>query len=150
MRIRKLLLAAMIAGVASGDVIAQEFRGTIAGTVTDTSGGVIAGASVEARNIDTGATAKTTTNSSGTYVLPFLAIGHYKITASQTGFKNSVQNDVELRITDRIQVDFKMEVGATSEQVTVSAGTGSARNRRRFARPGDRYEGRDGCAGAGP
>lgn len=50
-------------------------------------------------------------------MLSFLAIGHYKITASQTGFKNSVQNDVELRVTDRIEVDFKMEVGAASEQV---------------------------------
>jgi hypothetical protein len=124
MKIGKFLAAAVLAGLFAAVSLAQEFRGTITGTVTDPSGAVVAGAKVEARNIDTNTVATTTTNSSGSYVLPFLAIGHYNITASSMGFKNAVQNNVELRVTDRIQVDFKMEVGASSEQVTVSAEAG--------------------------
>jgi hypothetical protein len=104
--------------------MAQEFRGTITGTVTDTTGSLVANANIEARNVDTNIIVRTTTNASGQYVLPFLAIGHYTVSAVAPGFKKGVQDNVELRVSDRIQVDFKLEVGAVSEQVTVTADPG--------------------------
>jgi hypothetical protein len=53
--------------------------------------------------------------------LPFLAIGHYNVSAASTGFKGAIQNNIELRVTDHVQVDFKLEMGAATEQVTVAA-----------------------------
>jgi hypothetical protein len=110
----------LLVGCASG----QEFRGTVTGTVTDSQGAVMAGANIEARNLETDTVARTTTNSSGAYVLPFLGIGHYSVSASVAGFKKSMQSNIELRVTDRVQVDFKMEIGAVNEQVTVQAQAG--------------------------
>ena len=103
--------------------LAQEFRGTIAGTVTDPPEphGRRQRRSPQPRN---GAVIKATTNSAGDYVLPFLSIGHYKVTASQAGFKSGVKNDVEIRVADHVEVDFAMEIGAATEQVTVSAQAG--------------------------
>ena len=108
-----------ILAVCAVPVSGQEFRGTLTGTVTDTQGAVVAGASIEARNVETNTALKTTTNPSGVYVLPFLTIGHYNVSASAPGFKRAVRNDIELRVTDRVQIDFTMEVGAVSDQVTV-------------------------------
>src|SRR5215472_12385290 len=114
-------MAAVLAGLTSITAFSQEFRGTITGTVTDSSGAVVADANIEAQNIETNSVERTKTNSSGLYVLPFLAIGHYNISASATGFKKGVRNNIELRVSDRVQLDFKMELGAVSEEVTVSS-----------------------------
>src|ERR1700722_19927792 len=111
-KIPKLSCAAILVGIVAGAAFAQEFRGTIAGTVTDPSGAVVGGAKIEARSIETNTVERTTTNGSGSYVLPFLAIGHYDISAAAPGFKSGVQKNIELRVTDRVQLDFKMEVGA--------------------------------------
>ena len=121
MNARRLAQAAVLAGLISITAFAQEFRGSITGAVTDSSGAVVADANIEAQNIDTNSVERTRTNSSGLYVLPFLAIGHYNLSASATGFKKAVRNNIELRVSDRVQVDFKMEIGAVSEEVTVSA-----------------------------
>ncbi len=61
---------------------AQEFRGTITGSVTDPSGAAVPGVRVEARNIDTSAVTPATTNQSGIYTIPFLVPGTYTLTAS--------------------------------------------------------------------
>src|SRR5258708_38504807 len=59
--------------------------------------------------------------SPGLYVLPFVSPGVYSVTVSATGFKSSVRNKVELGISERLQLDFHLEIGAIAEQVTVSA-----------------------------
>jgi hypothetical protein len=102
---------------------AQEFRGTITGTVTDQQGASIAGAEIEARSLETNTTQKTTTNASGLYVIPYLSGGRYSVSASAAGFKQDVRSSVELRLGDRMQIDFTMQVGGTSEKVTVTAET---------------------------
>ncbi len=105
----------------SGLLSGQEFRGTFTGTITDAAGGVIPGAKVDVRNTETNVSESATTNESGVYVLPFLTIGHYDITASAQGFKQAVKKGVDLRVGDRVQLDFKMELGAVTEQVTVTS-----------------------------
>ena len=71
------VLAPIVCAVA----MAQESRGTITGTVSDPQGAAIPGAAVTARNQGTNLEAKTTTNESGVYVLPFLNTGTYTVTA---------------------------------------------------------------------
>ena len=94
--------------------------GAITGTITDAQNALIAGAMVEAKNLDTGTVVRTTSNSNGIYVLPYLAVGHYDITVSASGLKQSVRGNVELRVGDRLQLDFAMQLGAVSEQVSVT------------------------------
>ena len=111
------VLAPFVCAVA----MAQESRGTITGTVSDPQGAAIPGAAVAARNQGTNLEAKTTTNESGVYVLPFLNTGTYTITATISGFKTAVKDRVDVGLNQRLQIDFKMEVGGITEQVTVSA-----------------------------
>ena len=114
----KLFLSILLACAVS---MAQESRATLTGTVTDPSGAAVPGATVIARHVATNAETKTTTNETGLYVLPFLNTGDYTVTATQTGFKTGIKQEVQLSISDRRQLDFQLEVGGTSEQVTVSA-----------------------------
>ncbi len=102
-------------------LLAQESRATITGTVVDPQGAAIPGASVAARQLATNVETRTTASDAGLYVLPFLNTGAYAVTASAPGFKAAVRDRLELAIGERQQLDFKLEVGAISEQVTVVA-----------------------------
>ena len=104
-------------------IAAQENRATIVGTVVDQNGGVIPNAAIKATNTETNAVTTTTSNESGIYTLPFLPVGKYQITATATGLKTTRRDNVELRVGDRIQLDFAMEVGSVSETVTVISET---------------------------
>ena len=108
-----LLLAAPLWG--------QEFRGTITGTVVDSAGALVAQAQIEARNVDTAAAATARSNEAGLYAIPFLLPGTYTVTASAKGFKQAVRERVELHSGDKVQTDLRLEVGPTSESVTVTA-----------------------------
>jgi outer membrane receptor protein involved in Fe transport len=103
----------------TGASAAQEFRATITGTVTDPQGAVIPKVRIEAKNLETGAVITTQTNESGIYVLPFVPTGWYQLSASLEGFKRAVRDKVELRVGDRLRVDFQLELGGVTEQVTV-------------------------------
>jgi hypothetical protein len=102
-------------------VAAQEYRGTITGTVTDVSGGAVPNAEVSARNAATSAVITARANETGVYTIPFLLPGTYDVSATANGFKQAVRKDVELHAGDKFQADLKLEVGATSETVTVTA-----------------------------
>lgn len=102
---------------------AQETRGSIVGRVLDSSGAVIPGVSVRATNTATNVTVSTQSNAQGNYDLPYLLPGAYRLTAEQAGFKTFSREGIELRISERISIDIPMEVGAVSEQVTVTAET---------------------------
>lgn len=116
-----LLTATIALFLASAIAFAQENRATIVGTVTDPQGGVIPNATVKATNVETNSVTTTTSNESGLYTLPFLPIGKYQISATASGLKTSLRDNIELRVGDRIQLDFKMEVGAVSETITISS-----------------------------
>lgn len=100
---------------------AQEFRGTISGTVTDSTGAVIPGAQVVIRETATGTTSKTVSNNSGQYVVPFLLPGNYSITAEKKGFKTSVRKGIALNATTHLIIDLEMQVGSAEQTVTVTA-----------------------------
>jgi len=102
---------------------AQETRGTILGRVTDASGSVIPGVTIRATNIATNVSVTTQSNAEGTYELPFLIPGTYRLTAEQTGFKTFDRDGIQVRIADRLTIGISMDVGQITERVTVSAET---------------------------
>ena len=102
-------------------LLAQEFRGTISGAVADPTGGRVANAKISATETRTGATAEAKSDSSGTYSIPFLAPGTYKLTAEVAGFKKYVREDIQLGPGDHPVIDIPLEVGDVSQSVSVVA-----------------------------
>src|SRR5437016_5918699 len=102
-------------------VSAQDTRGSISGTITDSQAAVVAGASVVVANIDTGTITRLTSNRTGYYEAPFLLPGSYSITVEMAGFKKSVRTGVTLTLSEQLQINIQLEVGGTTESLTVSA-----------------------------
>lgn len=109
--------------VAAVPATAQIDTGAIVGTVRDSSGAVLPGVTVSATLEATGVTQTTVTNDAGQYVFPSLRVGRYRVEAELAGFKRGVQQDVQLRVQDRREVGFTLELGAVTEAVTVSGRT---------------------------
>ena len=93
--------------------------GGLGGTVTDSSGAVIAGASVTLKNADTGAILTTTTTTSGTFQFTLLKPGNYTVTVSHEGFKQ-VSQPTAVLLGQIAVANVQLEVGATTETVTVT------------------------------
>ncbi len=100
---------------------AQEFRGTISGTVADQTGAVVPGASVEVRETSTGAVSRTTSDNTGQYVVPFLLPGQYSITVTKSGFQKLTRSGIALQSQEHLTVNLNLTVGAASQTVTVTA-----------------------------
>src|SRR6267378_1763060 len=100
---------------------AQTTNGSIEGSVTDPSGGAVAGASVTARNMDTGLTQATTTTQAGIYSLPNLPPGRYSVTVEAPNLKKYAQEGVTVTTGTAIALNILMQLGAVSESVTVTA-----------------------------
>jgi len=92
---------------------AQRTTGDISGDVTDASGAVVPNVSITAENVGTGQSRSATTTNSGSYRIPELPIGTYKVTATAAGFKTTVQN-AQVVAGGVIHADFKLPVGETS------------------------------------
>jgi hypothetical protein len=105
--------------VVSQIIHAQVDTGAIAGTIKDSSGAVVVGARVKITQTDTGITSVLATNSDGFYSAPALHIGKYDISASAAGFTTENKKDIELRVQDRLNVDFTLSPGETTTVVTV-------------------------------
>ena len=101
--------------LAIGSAVGQEFRGTITGTVTDPNGAIVSGASVTVKNVGTNVSSTVTTNDSGAYTVPFLAPGTYNISATGSGFKTSVRENLTVQVDDRLTIDLQLEIGAAAE-----------------------------------
>jgi len=93
----------------------------IAGTVRDASGLAVPGAEVTATQTDTGLVRTTITSSDGTWVLPSLPVGPYRVDIKKEGFSAYVQSGIVLQVDTAPTVDVTLKVGAVSEQVQVEA-----------------------------
>ncbi len=107
-----LLLPAVTAG-------AQEFRGSLTGRVTDSTGAALVGAAVSVKNVETNIVNSTTTNDDGVYNFPLLQPGKYQLSVRQQGFKAAQRENIELRVADKLTLDVKLEVGAATESVQI-------------------------------
>src|SRR2546423_462059 len=104
--------------------MAQATTGTLRGVVADPAGGVISGATVTAKNENTGTeSAPVTTSGEGVYEIPALSPGKYTVTAEAQGFKRSVSTNVDVKIGIVNPLDVKLEAGNIAETVTVTANT---------------------------
>lgn len=119
--VNKHVLAIAIALVFAGALPAQEFRGTFSGTLTDAQGAAVAGAKIVAVETRTGAKSETVSDASGAYTIPFLTPGEYEITVEVPGFKKVVRQGLTLSIGEHPVIDMRLEVGAMTEAVTVTA-----------------------------
>ena len=104
-------------------LLAQTFRGTILGTVTDFSGAVLPGAKVTVHQVATGLERTTQTSADGSYAIPELPIGSYTVTISSTGFQTSVTKNVVVDVATQRRVDAELSTGAVSQIVEVSGET---------------------------
>jgi hypothetical protein len=121
-----LILSALLMLSGSPAAYGQVDRATLEGTVTDSSGSVIVGASVKTVAVDTGLTEEQRTNAKGYYHIPGLAVGGYTVTVTNTGFQTKMVDGVILRVGQTRTLDVALEVGTISEQVEVHASTGPA------------------------
>jgi hypothetical protein len=99
--------------------MAQTTTGSIIGLVTDSTGAAVPNATVTVTRVDTGIATKTTTNSSGNYVVTPLQSGPYSVTVEAQNFKKSVSGGITLNVQDRIAVNVTLEVGQVTETVEV-------------------------------
>src|SRR5436309_4897837 len=104
----------------SASLLAQTFRGTILGTVTDPQGAVVEGAKVTVHNIDTGLERITVTSADGSYSIPELPVGTYTVTVTQSGFQTAVTSNVAVNVATQKRVDVTFRTGQVSEKVEVS------------------------------
>jgi hypothetical protein len=96
-------------------------RSQFNGTVTDSAGGVLVGATVIATNVETNVASKATTTEAGVYVLPYLPNGIYRLRVEAQGFRPAQAEQVTLRAAQTLTLDFKLDVDAITEALTVSA-----------------------------
>ncbi len=102
---------------------AQVDTGTILGTVTDTSGAAVRGATVTMVNEGTNATLATTTGSNGEYKFTPVKIGSYRVTASFQGFQTVAQKNITVNVGENVVADFVLKPGNITETVEVAATT---------------------------
>jgi hypothetical protein len=117
---RYLALVAMIAAMAAA-VAAQDFRGTIEGTVADSTGGVLPGVTVTVTNASTGVEQHVVTDEAGRYRVLYLNPGTYTVSAEISGFKKFVRLDNDVRVAEITRVDVTLEAGGVTETVSVTA-----------------------------
>ncbi len=111
-----VMLAAMFLTVSS---LAQ--TGSIAGTVTDSTGAVVQGAEVTAHNTATNESHQAKSSDTGSYSIPDLQVGPYEITVRKEGFKAFHLPNIQLTVAQAVTVNASLSAGATTEEVTVRA-----------------------------
>ncbi len=95
--------------------------GAVTGTLSDASGAVIAGATVKVTHETTGETRTVTSHKDGTFLVPLLPPGSYRLEASSRGFKTLVRTGIQVFVTEKQDVHLTLEVGSASETVEVEA-----------------------------
>ena len=111
---RFLFLIAFVATLNGPEVLAQA-TGGMTGVVTDDTGAVVPGVTLEVANQGTGQTRVVVSAADGFYTVPLLAPGQYQVTATLPGFKTAVRDGVIVRVNDTARVDVTMAVGAVEE-----------------------------------
>ena len=117
----KLSLAPVGAALFAVAAFAQADRGTITGTITDPVSAVVPNANVVAVNSETQAQYTTVTTGTGNYTLAQLPAGVYSVSVEVPGFKKFIQQGIRVQVATVDAVDIKLEVGAATESVTITA-----------------------------
>src|SRR5688500_232306 len=113
-------LVALAASTSLGALAQTAGTGTLVGTVTDNSGAVVAAARVAVVNTDTSFNSQFLTNDEGSYYVPYLAPGTYRITIEAPGFKKYLRDNLLIRSGEIPRIDAQLEVGTVAETVEVT------------------------------
>ena len=90
---------------------AQNYAGSVRGTVTDPSGAAVAGATVTLRDVGTNATTETTSTDTGGYSFGNVSVGVYEVTVKAGSFKEYLAKDVEVHVSTSTEVNAKLTMG---------------------------------------
>ncbi len=107
--------------VACAACFAQYTNGTVAGTVYDSGGAVVAGANVTVQSLATGYSKSATTGPEGTFLFPATPTGQYQLTVEKPGFSKFVQSGITLQVNQVANVPVTLRVGDLTQQVTVAS-----------------------------
>ncbi|HEY3839658.1 MAG TPA: carboxypeptidase regulatory-like domain-containing protein, partial [Bryobacteraceae bacterium] len=116
----RFLRAVFLTSILAGCAWSQVDTGTIVGVVKDSSGALVAGASITIRNLGAGTEHKVPTNATGEYISGPLPPADYQLTAQATGFRETVTR-LTLALNQRAVVDLSLEVGPSEQQVNVTS-----------------------------
>lgn len=119
-QLRSILGLALLLGWCA-TAITQTSRGTLTGTVTDSSGAVVANATVKITQSGTGISRQTNTNNAGIYRFDAVDLGTYTLAVQAPGFSGAGRSGVEIQAARTVNIDFSLKVGAAQETVTVEA-----------------------------
>ncbi len=117
----KLLSLALCAAMGVSTVYGQTALATITGTVTDPTGAVVANAPISVRNLENGQVFAASSSQTGNYTMSQLPIGDYDLTVTVSGFKTYTHSKFHLAAAQTMREDIALEVGNTTESVTVTA-----------------------------
>jgi hypothetical protein len=120
-RLRTALLTLMATCLLVSIGQAQSSTGGIVGTVKNASGEVVPGAELTITQVQTNKQITVVTNGEGYYTSPPLSVGDYRVEAKMTGYRRAVHSGITIMIQQTLVVDFALEVGAVTEEVSVSA-----------------------------
>ena len=116
-----LSLPVLLALLSAHSLLAQEFRATISGRVSDSQNAVVAGVKIIATQIETAAKFEAISDNEGIYSIPFLPPATYQLTAEAPGFKRYSRDKLAAGANERLGIDIQMELGAITETITVSS-----------------------------
>ena len=119
-RISRLAHVFLLSTLLALTAIAQDFRGTILGVVTDSSSASIAGATVTATNTATNVRTRATTASDGTFTILFLVPGSYSVSVESAGFKTVSREGITVQVQQRLRLDWSLAPGLVTESVVVT------------------------------
>src|SRR5262249_18578836 len=102
---------------------AQESRGSITGQTMDAAGALVPRVTITATNTATNIAVSATTNSTGNYTIFYLTPGVYHLTASLAGFATIQRSAIEVRVGDKLEVNFQMQPSTVTTSVEVTTDT---------------------------
>src|SRR5690349_18187383 len=119
----KIAIALLWLACCGGIGAAQTTTGSILGVAIDPSGGVVPGAEVTVRNEGTGLSQVTHTGTDGSFLVPSLPSGRYRVTVQQAGFKTLTREALELAVDQKLRLDLTLQLGEIDETVVVQSAT---------------------------
>ncbi len=93
----------------------------LTGTITDFTGAMVGSVAIKLTNETTGETRNVTSRSDGSFLIPLLAPGSYRLETIMTGFKPTVRSGIRVNVTETATLNIQLEVGSATEHITVSA-----------------------------
>src|SRR5450755_2028804 len=120
-RFTNFCAAVIVAAILAAGAMAQVESGRFVGRITDSSGAVVAHASVSARNVGTNLALNAVTDSNGDYVITPVSAGTYVLSVTAPGFATSTTENIELQVGQSAREDLQLKVGASTTTVQVTA-----------------------------